>query len=208
MERDLGGHARVPVPVGADPRPEPEQHGRGGHAACRSGRRRRRARAGPAIPRSPAPAASMRAVHGAHVAGHDDEQRLVEDRERRAHLVERRRQHGAQVAGVPQERDLLAQAPAQVRVLVGRRERVVEGVEQPADAAQGDEQRAAARLGRVRGQDRVDRDARAAAPRRRRGPSPRTASRPPRRWTRRSAGPSPCAPASAGRGSAAAPRPG
>ena len=108
----------------------------------------------------PPPAATRieRPVERPDVAGDDGEQRLVEDRERRSHLVERRRHHGPQVAGVPQQRDLLAQASPQVRVLVGRRQRVVERVQQPPDPAQRDEQRAAPGLRRVGGEDRVDLD--------------------------------------------------
>ncbi len=158
MERDVGRHPGVAVAVGADPRPEPEQHGRG-----------RRAGPGPAGVDGErltgggggrtAAARVDRPVERPHVARHDHEQRLVEDRERRADLVQRRRRHGPQVARVPQQRDLLAQAPAQVRVLVGRGQRVVERVEQPADPPQGDEQRPTPGLRRVGGEHRVHRDA-------------------------------------------------
>ena len=57
---------------------------------------------------------------------------------------------------MPQQRDLLAQAAAEVRILVGRCEWVVHGIQQPPDAALSDEEGPAACLGGVRGQDRVD----------------------------------------------------
>ena len=79
-------------------------------------------------------------------------------------LVERRRRDGAHLARVPQQRDLLAQPAPQVGVLVGRRVRVVEGVEQPPDPALGDQQRAATRLRGMRGEDRVDLDPREQLP--------------------------------------------
>ena len=88
--------------------------------------------------------------------GDDREQCLVEDRELGAHLVERRRHDRADVAGVPQQADLLAQAAAEVGVLVRGHERVVEQVEQAPDPAERHEQRAAAGLGGVRGEHRVD----------------------------------------------------
>ena len=94
VERDLGGHARVPVAIGADPRPEPQQRRRGDRRASRSARRRRRARAArPRPPPSPRPGDRVeRPVERPDVARDDREQRLVEDRERRPDLVERRRQ--------------------------------------------------------------------------------------------------------------------
>ncbi len=59
---------------------------------------------------------------------------------------------------MPQQRDLLAQASSQLGVLVGRRERVVERVQQPVDPAQGDEQRPPPGLRRVGREHRVHLD--------------------------------------------------
>ena len=154
-QRPLGhvrGHLRVAVPVAADPappvqvrpdarraRPRPPGIGRGAQAAPR-GRGRR----------------VQGAVERPVEAGHDREQRRIEDRHRRAHLVERGGRHGAQVGGAPQERDLLAQ-PAPDLAILGRREaRVVQALQQPGAAAQRDQRRPPAGLGRVRGQDQRD----------------------------------------------------
>ena len=194
MERDVRGDARVAVAIGADPGAEPEQRrggGRAGPGRARVGGQARVERGGHgAGGRNGARAGRVeRAVDGPLEPGHHREQRLVEDRERGPHLVQRRRGHGAQVARVPQERDLLAQAAAQVGVLVGRRERVVQRVEQPPDPPQGDQQRAAPRLGRMGGEHRVDDEAAGPSPRRGRGRGPGRAARRPRRSTRRSARP-------------------
>ena len=168
VHRDVARDARVAVAVGADPRPEAEQRRRedrvGARAARIGGVRGARVRAGGttarAAPARPVAGRVERPVDRALEAGHDREQRLVEDRERGPDLVERRRHDRAQPGGVPQDRDLLAEPAPQVRVLVGRRERVIELVEQAPDPAQRDEQRPPAGLGGVRGEHRVDMDGR------------------------------------------------
>ena len=171
MERDVGRDARVPVAIGRRSTTR---------TAAATGAATGRVPVRPASTASAGGASSARApaagrdrverpVERADVARDDREQRLVEDRERRPHLVERRRQHGPQVAGVPQQRDLLAQASPQVRVLVGRRQGVVERVEQPPDPAQRDQQRAPPGLGGVGGEHRVDLDRAQPAPRARPG---------------------------------------
>ena len=165
VHRDVARDAGVAVAVRADPRPEPEQRRREDRVGARAARIGgvRGGRAVPAAPRlaprrraAPVARRVERPVDRALEPGHDREQRLVEDREGGPDLVERRRHDRAQPGGVPQDRDLLADPAPQVRVLVGRRERVVELVEQAADPAQRDEQRPPAGLGGVRGEHRVD----------------------------------------------------
>ena len=123
LERDVGGDPRVPVPV------RRRSTTRGGAAP---GGSTGRVPVRPASPASAVPAGASaagpstrieRPVDGPLEAGDGDEQRLVEDRQLRADLVQRRRRDRPQVARVPQERDLLAQPAAQVGVLVGRDER-------------------------------------------------------------------------------------
>ena len=151
LERHVRGHARVAVPVRPDPRPEPKQR-----------RSVHRPRAGPPGVASDRPVRPLprerveRPVDGPPEARDRGEQRLVEDGQLGAHLVERRGRDGPQVGRVPQQGDLLAQAAAEVGVLVGRGEWVVHGIEQPPDAALRDQQGPAAGLGGMGGQDRVD----------------------------------------------------
>ncbi len=139
-----GGHGRVPVPVAADPGPEPQE---------RRHRRRRR----------PAGRAEQHLVERPVDAGHEPEQRLVERRHHRADLVKRGHPGHPELRRPPQQVDLLAQPPPQLGG-AGRhrgarlhlaREVVVDRGEQPADAAERGDDRAAARLGRVRGEHRV-----------------------------------------------------
>ena len=146
------GHLWVAVPVAADPAPPVEVRP--------DARRPRPGQAG--IGRGPetAPRGGGRRVEGAVErpvqAGHDREERGVEDRHRRAHLVERGGRHGTEVGGAPQERDLLAQSAADLAILRGREARVVQALQQPGAAAQGDQGRPPAGLGRVRGEDQGD----------------------------------------------------
>ncbi len=151
LEGHLRGHARVPITVGPDPRPQAKQR-----RSVRGPRARPPGIARNDPVRPPFRDPVKRPVDGPSEARDRDEQRLVEDGQRRTHLVERGRRDGPQVARVPEQRDLLAQAAAEIGVLVGRREGIVHGIEQPADAALRDEESPAARLGGVGGQDRVD----------------------------------------------------
>ena len=125
-------------------------------------------------------------IDGAEQARHGPEQRLVEEREGRPDLVERARGHGSQVGGPPQERDLLAKAPAQVAIVGGRQVAIVEPGEQPVDAPEREEERAAPGFGRMGGQDRRDPEAADQAPRHRsRGTCPRKRALAHRRHDRR-----------------------
>ena len=145
---DLGGHLGVAVAVAADPaapaqeRPDARRP-RPASARCRRPGPSRARRAGRAPRRAPGRAAgstvnSVASKNAIAVrtsssgVGRDD----------------------AQVRGPPQERDLLAQPAPDLAVLDGRQARVVESVEQDGAAAQRDERRPPAGLGRVRGQDR------------------------------------------------------
>ena len=151
--RDVGGHARVAVAVAADPaapaqeRPDP-----------------RRPCAGPGGSAAPSSAAARGRIHGPvddpREPRREREQRRVEERHRRPDLVEHGRRDRSQVRGPPQEGDLLAQAAADLGVLGGREARVVHAREQVATATQRDQDRPAARLGRVGGEDRRDRQGR------------------------------------------------
>ena len=188
-QRPLGhlrGDRRVAVPVTADPRPEADE-----------GRDARR------------PRARVRIEGGIDrpvQAGHQREQRRVEHGHRRADLVERFGRHRAEVRGAPQQRDLLAQAAADLVVLRGGQPRVVEPFEEHGAAAQGDERRAAARLGRVRREDRRHaQPSRGARRDRRRRGRVGAAGRSPRRPNRRAA--RPARPARAGGASGPAPGP-
>ncbi len=148
--RDLGGHARVAVAVTADPaarlqegsdprRPRPGAAGVRGRAGRAAGRRVERRVERPIQPR------------------HDREQRGIEEGHRRPDLVERGRADDPQVRGAPQDGDLLAQPAADLAVLRGREARVVEPGEQDRAAAKRDQRGPPARLGRVGGEDRPDR---------------------------------------------------
>ena len=92
-------------------------------------------------------------VHRAVQAGHEREQRRVEERHRGPHLVERRRDDRPQIGGAPHDRDLLAQPAPDLPVLGRRQARIVESLEQRGDSPQRDKQRPPASLGRVRGED-------------------------------------------------------
>ena len=96
------------------------------------------------------------AVERAIEARRDHEERLVEEEQRVAHLVEGRRALHAQRGGAPQQRDLLAQPAPDLGVLVGRDALVVEPVEEGEDAPQRHEHRASPRLGRVRREHEAD----------------------------------------------------
>src|SRR6185369_3762979 len=89
----------------------------------------------------------------------DAEQGLVEEGERRPDLVERRHGAGSQIGGPPQEGDLLAEAAPRVAILVGDDLAIREPAEETLDAAERDQDRPAAGLGRMRGQDRADPEA-------------------------------------------------
>ena len=149
---DLRGHARVAVAVAADPAPEAQvrpdaRWSRPGPAGVRG---RGRGATGRRIERG-----IQRPVE----TWDHREQRGVEERHRGADLVEWRRAHDAQVGGPPQERDLLPQPAADLAVLGRGESRVVEPGEQDGAAPERHQHRAAAGLGRVRGQDRVDGEA-------------------------------------------------
>ena len=100
-----------------------------------------------ADPRAPSGQCRPSAANGALELRRDDEQRFVEERHRRADLVERPGPVGADRRRLPQDRHLLAQPAAQVVVLGRRQARIVEPVEQRVDAAQCDEQGPPASLG-------------------------------------------------------------
>ena len=146
---DLRGHARVAVAVAADPAAGPQE---------RPDARRPRPRP-PGVRRGRRRAAGRRVQGGVErpVQPRDDrEQRRVEERHRGPDLVERRRADDAQVGRPPQQRDLLAQAAPDLAVVGRGQPRVVQPGEQHRAAAERDERRPAARLGRVGGEDRRD----------------------------------------------------
>ena len=163
MVRRLGGDHRVAVPVAADPAPPAQER-----------RHERWARPRPSrvagwrvVQREPARASQRaspfrlgerieRPVECPVEARHDREQCLVEVGHRRPDLIERGRADGSQVGRSPQERDLLAQSTPHIRVLAPGEARIVEPLDQVMAAAQGDEERSPAGLGRVGGQDRRD----------------------------------------------------
>ncbi len=146
---DLGGHARMAVPVTADPaapveeRPHPRRPG----AAPRGVRGR---------PVRPAGRLVERLVEHPVEPRRQGEQRGIEEGHPGPHLVERGGGDQAQVRGPPQERDLLAQAPPHVAVLRRCEARVVETIEDRAAAPQRDQHGPPSRLGRMGGQDRRD----------------------------------------------------
>ncbi len=155
--RRLGRHVRVAVAVAADPRTELEdcRHiGRPRPGGARIGGRRIVQSVEPAAP----PAVRLRVpIQGGierpvQLRG-EGEERFVKERQGRPNLVQRRRGDGPQVRRPPEERDLLAQAAPEVAVLAGRQARVAEPFKQPVAAAQRNEERPAARLGRVGRED-------------------------------------------------------
>ena len=133
LRGDLGRDRGIAVPVAADPAPEPEER-RG--------------------------AIAKRGVEGAKNLGRHAEQRLVEDRHERPHLVERTHVRGAHLGRPPEGVDLFAETPFGVGALRVRRPRVVQPLELVAHAPDGGHDRAPARLGRVGREDRVHLEAR------------------------------------------------
>ena len=131
--RHLGRHARVAVAIAADPR-VPSQE--------RFERRRPRA-------------AAVRVEPAVHLPVHGRERgedRLVEQRQHGAHLVERLGPMAADRVRAPQARDLLAH-PSPDLLLLGDPERpILELFQQRADPPQVLDDRAPLRLGGVRGQ--------------------------------------------------------
>ena len=145
----VGRDRRVAVAVAADPRPPAQE---------RRHPRRARSRSSAVGRRSPARRAVVEGgVHRPVQARHEREQRGVEERHRGPHLVERRRDDRPQVGGAPQDRDLLAQPAPDLAVLGRRQARIVESLEQRGEPPQRDKERPPAGLGRVRGEDRRDR---------------------------------------------------
>jgi hypothetical protein len=143
---DVGRDRRVAVAVAADPRPPAQERRHPWRARSRS----------PAVGGRSTGRRSVveGGVHRPVQAGHEREQRGVEERHRGPHLVERRRDDRPQVGGAPQDRDLLTQAAPDSLVLGRRQARIVEPLEQRGEPPQRDEQRPPAGLGRVRGEDR------------------------------------------------------
>ena len=152
----VGGDARVAVAVAADPAAPAAGTSptRGGRAPVRrpldvppTPRRRPRrptAHRGPRPGRAPAAAASVNSVASKKAIA-------VRTSSSGAGAIGRRSD------GPPEEGDLLAQPAADVGVLGWRQARVVHPREQVAAAPQGHEDRPAASLGRMGGQDRRDR---------------------------------------------------
>jgi hypothetical protein len=161
IARDLGGDVRIAVAVAADPRAPVEEGpdarwtsaGSAGVACRRVGAFGAR--------RTPSPVDGAvegrieRAIH----ARRDRVQRLVEERHRRAHLVERRGRVATQAGGVPQPGDLLAEPATDVDIVCGREPRIIQPVEEPVAAPERDEQRPPAGLGRMRREHERDREA-------------------------------------------------
>ena len=192
---DLRGHARVAVTVPADPAPEPQERPdawrpRPRPAGVRGGTRRATRRR------------IERRVERPVEPRDDREQRGVEERHRRPHLVERGRADDAQVRGPPQQRDLLAQLAPELAVLGRGQARVVgarqqdrrSGAAPPASSGGGP--RSGARSGPAR--PRAGRSARparrrsapgGAARRSRRRPSPGGSRRVPRARVDAASGP-------------------
>ena len=120
----------VAVEVGADPGPEPERAARQPHAPRREQTRRR-------LPQAP--------LHEPEALAD-----LVDDaRAARAHLV-----------GLPEDRDLLGERVLDLGAARGRQLRVVERPQEPRDPLVRGEDRPPRRLGRMRGEDELDRDPR------------------------------------------------
>ncbi len=148
--RHFGGDGWVPVPIPTDPRFPGDER-----------RDVRRPRAGPtgvggfgALTRDAE--AVQRGISVAIEPGDHREHGLIEERERRPDLIERRHRRGPQVGGPPQQRDLLAQTAADIAVLGGSDVSIGQPGEEPVDTAERDEDRPPAGLGRMRGEDRRD----------------------------------------------------
>ncbi len=147
FERRLGGHEGMAVAVATDPGAPAEK-------------RRHARRPGPGAPGvggggPPGQAGGQpveRRVERAVEPGRGREERRVEEHERRAHLVERRRPLLAEVGRAPQDGDLLAQPPPQLGVTGRGEARVVQIVEQGVDAAKGKEDGTPSCLSRMSGE--------------------------------------------------------
>ena len=145
LARGVSGDARVAVAIGADPR-APAQVGMDWPAVwcpcvrCRVPGPRAVLGRALAVQGARSSTRSTRAVQ----VGRDPEQRLVEEEQGRAHLVEGRGALGAQRRRAPQQRDLLAQPAPDLVVLVGRQARIVEPVDEREGTAQGHQHRCVA----------------------------------------------------------------
>ncbi len=133
----VGRHGRVAVAVATDPRP-----------VVQEGRDARRPLAG---------VLAEGRIDRAVQPGREREQRRVEERHRGSHLIERLRGDRADVGRPPQLGDLLAEAASDLPVIGRGQARVVEPLQQRGAATQSHERRPPAGLGRVRGEDRRDR---------------------------------------------------
>ena len=145
LDGDLGRHGRVAVAVAADPAaPLDERRNEGrpraGRPAVRRGRR------------------IERPVEAAVQERHGAEERLVEERHRRPHLVEGRRLGEPERRRPPEDRDLLAQPSPQLGVLLWRQAAVVEPLHERGAAVQREEEGPPAGLRRMRREDRGDRE--------------------------------------------------
>ncbi len=136
----LAGDERVAVAVPADPAAEPHE--------------RRYVVRIAALPGGAAP--GERRLDGAIEPWDGTEQRLVEDRQRRLDLVGRLRTGPAEGGGALQDVDVLQQPATGDLALRGAVGRVVVAVQLGGDPAQRRRDRAAAGLGRVRREHRVD----------------------------------------------------
>ncbi len=90
------------------------------------------------------------------------EEALLEEPQPVADLVHHLRAHGADLVGLPEDRDLLRELRLELVALVRAQRGLVEPREQRRDAGLGAQQRAPARLGRMRGQDELERELREA----------------------------------------------
>ena len=154
LASQLRGDRRIAVAVAADPRAPLQE---GGHA-----RRPRPAQAGVggepagAVAPTPDPRPVHGPIEGAVDPRHRPEERLVEEGQGRANLVDRARGGLANRGGPPQQADLLAQPAPDLGVVLGSEARIVELFEEPVAAPQGGQHRAPPGLGGVGRQDRRD----------------------------------------------------
>ncbi len=154
LASELRSNRRIAVTVASYPRAPLQESG--------YARRPRTARAGIAGGPDGAspPACDSRPVHGsiegAVDARHRPEQRLVEEREGRANLVDRARSGLAHRGGPPQQADLLAQLAHDFGLVNDTEARIVELLQKPIATAQGDQRRAPAGFGGMGSQDRRD----------------------------------------------------
>ena len=138
---DFGGYGRIAVAVPAHPGAPRQERFERGPSSAREGRVER----------------------PVDVSVHERkrrEDRLVEQRHERAHLVERPRAVAPDRVRPPQARDLLTQVPPRLGGLIPAGARVLQPVQLLGDAPQVLDHRAAFRLRRVRRQDRCDAQAR------------------------------------------------